>query len=270
MPLGRRELVHVDLQLRAVKDALVSVRGKHGVRGDVTFRLVYAPAGQVTSAVVVQVPPGTQPDFSVAAAATVAAVMKFPRTQTGGVMDFTDLGPESSVDARAVNRESDQLQARDNRTQAAKETRTLMILIAVLAPIGIVIGVVQFMSERKQRTSAPAPSGDPRPIEIAADALRADYASGRDLAERSYRGKTLCVTGEIAAIAWDTYDRPIVSFRTRDPIAKVLCLFDAPNGGAAALAHGTTARLCGTGAGLNGDSPELRGCAFPDAWGPAP
>lgn len=84
----------VDETLRKVKGPLRTCRAKHGIAGNVTFRMRYDPAGSIIAVTIDDGPPNMTPGFIQDSATIIKGMITLPRTAQGGVMNFTDLGPE--------------------------------------------------------------------------------------------------------------------------------------------------------------------------------
>ena len=94
----------LDAQLAALKLPLRTLREKHDVLGDVSFRIRYTDRGWLTRVTIDAGPPNMTPAFITEANDLVLRSLKLPRTETSGELMFTDLGPESTLDPAAVNR----------------------------------------------------------------------------------------------------------------------------------------------------------------------
>lgn len=92
--LEARRLDDLDEALRKVKGPLRTLRGKHGIAGSVTFRMRYEPGGSVIAVTIDDGPPNMTPGFILDSTTIIKGMITLPRTAQGGVMNFTDLGPE--------------------------------------------------------------------------------------------------------------------------------------------------------------------------------
>lgn len=85
----------VDEALRKVKGPLRTCRSKHGIIGDVTFRLRYEPSGTIVGVTIDNGPPNITPGFISDSTTIIKGMLVLPVTLNGGVMHFTDLDAES-------------------------------------------------------------------------------------------------------------------------------------------------------------------------------
>ena len=83
--------VAVDEALRKVKGPLKTCRSKHGIIGDVTFRLRYEPSGIIAGVTIDNGPSNITPGFIIDSSTIIKGMLVFPPTTAGGVMLFTDL-----------------------------------------------------------------------------------------------------------------------------------------------------------------------------------
>ena len=94
--IEQRRLDDLDETLRKVKGPLRHSRAKHGVGGDVTFRIRYDPGGSVIGVTIDNGPPNMTPGFINDSTTIIKGMVVFPRTPQGGVMNFTDLAPDDN------------------------------------------------------------------------------------------------------------------------------------------------------------------------------
>ena len=92
----QRRLDDLDHALRKVKGPLLHCRNKHGITGDVTFRMRYDALGQVLAVTIDSGPPNITPAFIQDSMTIIKGMITLPRTAQGGIMNFTDLGPDKS------------------------------------------------------------------------------------------------------------------------------------------------------------------------------
>jgi hypothetical protein len=81
----------LDLALAKLKGPLRTCRTKHGISGDVVFRLRYDPTGAITGVTIDSGPPNITPGFINDSTTIIKGMLVLPATQNGGVMLFTDL-----------------------------------------------------------------------------------------------------------------------------------------------------------------------------------
>jgi hypothetical protein len=86
----------VDEALRKVKGPLRTSRVKHGLLGDVTFRLRYDPTGTITGVTIDNGPPNITPGFIQDSTTIIKGMLVLPPSMNGGVMLFTDLDAEKN------------------------------------------------------------------------------------------------------------------------------------------------------------------------------
>lgn len=86
----------VDEALRKVKGPLRTCRTKHGIIGDVTFRLRYEPSGTIAGVTIDNGPPNITPGFIQDSTTIIKGMLVLPQSANGGVMHFTDLDQESA------------------------------------------------------------------------------------------------------------------------------------------------------------------------------
>ena len=87
----KQRMDELDETLRKIKGPLKTCRAKHGITGDVTFRMKYEPGGSVVAVTIDQGPPNMSPNFINDTTTIIKGMVTFPRTAQGGVMHFTDL-----------------------------------------------------------------------------------------------------------------------------------------------------------------------------------
>ena len=121
MESGRLEDT-LDAQLAALKLPLRTLRAKHDMLGDVSFRIRYTDRGWITRVSIDAGPPNMTPAFITEANDVVLRSLKLPRTESAGELLFTDLGPESSLDPAAANRIAEEraLVVRDREKEARR------------------------------------------------------------------------------------------------------------------------------------------------------
>ena len=85
----------VDEALRKVKGPLRTCRSKHGIIGDVTFRLRYEPSGTIVGVTIDNGPPNITPGFIQDSTTIIKGMLVLPPSLNGGVMHFTDLDQEA-------------------------------------------------------------------------------------------------------------------------------------------------------------------------------
>ena len=90
----------VDEALRKVKPPLRTCRSKHGIIGDVTFRLRYEPSGTIVGVTIDNGPPNITPGFIQDSMTIIKGMLVLPPSLNGGVMLFTDLDAEASAPYR--------------------------------------------------------------------------------------------------------------------------------------------------------------------------
>ena len=93
---SKRRIDELDETLRKVKGPLRTCRAKHGISGDVTFRIRYDPGGSVIAVTVDDGPPNMSPSFISDTATIIKGMVSLPQTAQGGTLNFTDLGDEST------------------------------------------------------------------------------------------------------------------------------------------------------------------------------
>lgn len=81
----------LDEALRKIKGPLKTSRSKHGIIGDVTFRLRYEPSGTIVGVTIDNGPPNITPGFISDSTTIIKGMLVLPQTTAGGVMLFTDL-----------------------------------------------------------------------------------------------------------------------------------------------------------------------------------
>lgn len=117
----------LDGQLAALKLPLRMLRVKHDMLGDVSFRIRYTDRGWITRVTIDDGPPNMTPAFISEANDLVLRSLKLPRTESAGELLFTDLGPESTLDPRAVNRKAEEralvVQDREKAARRKRNTR---------------------------------------------------------------------------------------------------------------------------------------------------
>lgn len=86
----------VDAALRKVKGPLRTTRSKHGIIGDVTFRLRYEPSGTIVGVTIDNGPPNITPGFISDSTTIIKGMLVLPPTLHGGVMLFTDLDADKA------------------------------------------------------------------------------------------------------------------------------------------------------------------------------
>lgn len=86
----------LDHALQKIKNPLRTSRGKHGLVGDVTYRLRYEPSGTITGVTIDNGPPNITPGFITDATTIIKGMLVLPPTQSGGVMMFTDLDSDAA------------------------------------------------------------------------------------------------------------------------------------------------------------------------------
>jgi hypothetical protein len=91
----------VDEALRKVKGPLLHCRNKHGIVGNVTFRMRYDALGSIVGVTIDEGPPNMTAGFIQESATIIKGMITLPRTANGGVMNFTDLGPEMTAPYRS-------------------------------------------------------------------------------------------------------------------------------------------------------------------------
>jgi hypothetical protein len=84
----------LDEALRKIKGPLRTTRSKHGIIGDVTFRLRYEPSGTIVGVTIDNGPPNITPGFISDSTTIIRGMLVLPATTSGGVMLFTDLGSD--------------------------------------------------------------------------------------------------------------------------------------------------------------------------------
>lgn len=135
-------IAEVDAALARAKGPLRECRVRYLVNGDVTYRLRYAPSGEVYSVTIDYGPPGMSPEFINASTMTIKSMVSFPRTGTGGEMLFTDhvfapgMAPPS---AAAINAQADQQTAIAKLLDAKHRNRNFLI-VAIVIVVAIAIG----------------------------------------------------------------------------------------------------------------------------------
>ncbi len=85
----------VDAALRKVKGPLRTCRSKHGIIGDVTFRLRYEPSGTIAGVTIDNGPPNITPGFIQDSMTIIKGMLVLPQSFNGGVMLFTDKDSDS-------------------------------------------------------------------------------------------------------------------------------------------------------------------------------
>ena len=85
----------VDAALHKVKGPLRTCRSKHGIIGDVTFRLRYEPSGTIAGVTIDNGPPNITPGFIQDSMTIIKGMLVLPPSANGGVMHFTDLDAET-------------------------------------------------------------------------------------------------------------------------------------------------------------------------------
>lgn len=88
-------LAELDETLRKIKGPLRTCRAKHGISGDVIFRLRYDPGGNVQAVTIDSGPPNMTPSFITDTTTIIRGMVTLPQTAQGGVLNFTDLGDEA-------------------------------------------------------------------------------------------------------------------------------------------------------------------------------
>ncbi|MBX3159415.1 MAG: hypothetical protein KF773_25820 [Deltaproteobacteria bacterium] len=81
----------LDLALTKVKGPLRTCRTKHGIIGEVTYRLRYEASGMISGVTIDNGPPNITPGFINDSATIIKGMLVLPPTMSGGVMHFTDL-----------------------------------------------------------------------------------------------------------------------------------------------------------------------------------
>lgn len=117
--------------------------------------------------------------------------------------------------------------------------------------------------ENDQAEAGTAPSSERVPeqvVSVDAGALQRAYAADEDAADRSYKGKTLSVSGEIAEISQEGAQAPVVSIRSGGSgVVRASGLSGADLQG---LAKGRQIELECVGAGWADGAPLLEECAL--------
>ena len=113
----------LDAQLASLKAPLLLVRSKHGLTGDVAFRIRYTDLGWITRVTIDDGPPNMSPEFISEANGLVFRTLKLPRSGMAGELLFMDLGPDSTLDPVAANRVAEQraLVVRDKEAEARRK-----------------------------------------------------------------------------------------------------------------------------------------------------
>ena len=86
----------LDEALRKLKGPLRTSRSKHGIIGDVTFRLRYEPSGTIIGVTIDNGPPNITPGFISDSTTIIKGMLVLPATASGGVMLFTDLDADNA------------------------------------------------------------------------------------------------------------------------------------------------------------------------------
>jgi hypothetical protein len=82
----------LDQALQKIKGPLKTCRTKHGIIGDVVFRLRYEPSGTIAGVTIDNGPPNITPGFISDSNTIIKGMLVLPPTLHGGIMLFTDLG----------------------------------------------------------------------------------------------------------------------------------------------------------------------------------
>ena len=95
--LTSKELeAELDEALRKIKGPLRTSRSKHGIHGDVTYRLRYEPSGTIAGVTIDNGPPNITPGFISDTTTIIKGMLVLPPTLQGGVMLFTDLDEDKA------------------------------------------------------------------------------------------------------------------------------------------------------------------------------
>ncbi|MDQ3337856.1 MAG: hypothetical protein M4D80_22065 [Myxococcota bacterium] len=86
----------LDQALQKIKGPLKHCRTKHGIIGDVVFRLRYEPSGTIAGVTIDNGPPNITPGFISDSSTIIKGMLVLPPTMHGGIMLFTDLDGESA------------------------------------------------------------------------------------------------------------------------------------------------------------------------------
>lgn len=86
----------VDQALQKIKGPLKTTRSKHGIVGDVTFRLRYEPSGTIVGVTIDNGPPNITPGFISDSTTIIKGMLVLPVNADGGVMLFTDLDGDAA------------------------------------------------------------------------------------------------------------------------------------------------------------------------------
>jgi len=144
MESGRLEDT-LDAQLAALKQPLRTLRARHDMLGDVSFRIRYTDRGWITRVTIDSGPPNMTPAFITEANDLVLRSLKLPRTDSAGELLFTDLGPESSLDPAAANRVAEEraLVVQDREKEARRKRNNR--LGWVIGGVAIAWNVIYFL-----------------------------------------------------------------------------------------------------------------------------
>ena len=86
----------LDEALRKLKGPLRTSRSKHGIMGDVVFRLRYEPSGTIVGVTIDNGPPNITPGFISDSTTIIKGMLILPATMSGGVLLFTDLDSDKA------------------------------------------------------------------------------------------------------------------------------------------------------------------------------
>ena len=132
----------VDEQLRELKPRLRAHREAFGVRGDMTYELIYKATGELLAASIERAPADLTPEMAAACIATIMQTVRLPASQHGGSMSFTDLGPDSATSAALVNVESDAQRRGEALILAKRKERKLIIGLSIAGVVVLILEVL--------------------------------------------------------------------------------------------------------------------------------
>jgi hypothetical protein len=135
----------VDEALAWLKPHLAAVRKEHGVVADITYRIPYDGEGRILDVQIISGPGDLSAEFVAAARHTLFGRLRIPRSTEAGILDFTDLGPESKVDAGALNAGMDLERYESRQLQKRKERKLVIALLVgmyVLYALALLAGAL--------------------------------------------------------------------------------------------------------------------------------
>lgn len=140
--------------LRRPKKALRTLRDKHSVNGEITFRMQHDATGAVTNVTIDKGPDGMTADFMTEACAIVKSSIVLPNVSAAGAQLFRESGipaPPHVVDADARHAAA----APAATTRGGKAGSVLGTILAVVLALGVVGFILNHRKESSITTKVP-------------------------------------------------------------------------------------------------------------------